>query len=284
MALCDPQQNLNGKKPILFNFLNYTLYRMWQGCESLKDFVGSASLWGMWFPVSGVESGGSSHLECAVGHGIVMKPLCCAWRQVTIIWKHAWVSCSWPWPWSWLALATSKCSSFAVSCTRRQGERWTTASTWLTTWLWGSSSWEEEGNGPFPKADLSPYFHFLHFPFFFFNIIWMHQGVFCWKRDSCCLHALLKVPFLIPPKYFVLLWFLEGKLKDSDFFPTDIPWALPTPPLLLFSVLCTLTSLFTARTIGKAFVGIPFPSAESSSYKRQMMDFYQKNQFLEVLH
>lgn len=119
---------------------------------------------------------------------------------------------------------------------------------------------------------------------FFFNIIWMHQGVFCWKRDSCCLHALLKVPFLIPPKYFVLLWFLEGKLKDSDFFPTDIPWALPTPPLLLFSVLCTLTSLFTARTIGKAFVGILFPSAESSSYKRQMMDFYQKNQFLEVLH
>lgn len=180
------------------------IYRMWQSCKSFNDLAGSLSFWEMWFSSSGVESGGSSHLECAVGHGIVMKPLCCAWRQVTITWKRAWVSFSWPWPWSWPALGTSKCSSFAASCTRRRGERWTMASTWLTTWLWGSSSWEEEGNGPFPKADLCPYFHFLHFPVF---NIWMHKGIFCWQRKSCCLCASLEIPFLIPPKYFGLLCF-----------------------------------------------------------------------------
>lgn len=51
-----------------------------------------------------------------------------------------------------------------------------------------------------------------------FNTTWMHKGVSCWKRKSCCLRALLEIPFLIPPKYFGLLCYLEGKLKDNVVF------------------------------------------------------------------
>lgn len=53
----------------------------------------------------------------------------------------------------------------------------------------------------------------------FFNVLWMHKGIF-W-----CLRVLLEIPFLIPPKYFGLLCFSGGKLKDNVgvFFATDIP-------------------------------------------------------------